>query len=154
MIHTHRAQLKCLNDPIARLANAEGKCTGDLRETCFTFQPQLTEEAPRSCMAYVGLNPIRAGKAKPGNIREHPIRQPINPVITLASPIKPNRSMSEVSTSFGECLFSPDTFSPDTQYRSENCSGGLAIGNIPKVFDDYACAYCGFTAKPLEVEIP
>jgi hypothetical protein len=80
--------MKCLNEPIARAANKEDGCKGHFWEARYSSGALLTEEALLTSMAYVDLNPVRAGLADTPEASEHTsIRERITESLNLADAI-------------------------------------------------------------------
>jgi REP element-mobilizing transposase RayT len=81
--------MRCLNQPIARQANLEDKCTGKFWESRFTSQALKSEEALLSCMAYVDLNPVRADMADtPEASKYTSIRERLRPEFELQQAVE------------------------------------------------------------------
>ncbi|NNF15468.1 MAG: hypothetical protein HKN70_01920 [Gammaproteobacteria bacterium] len=127
--------MKCLNESIARQANAEDEVTGHFWEARFASQALCTDDALLTCMAYVDLNPVRAGiAATPEQSRYTSLYERLNRRWPLG------RSMCDVAKDQGlrgfDLAIKPLLGFGDRNSPSKN--NDTNTNNLPISFTDYA----------------
>lgn len=82
---------RCLNEHIARRANAEDECTGRFWEGRFKCQRVSELPAVLLCATYIDLNPVRAGMAATPEDSDHTSIQDRIEQISLTEPAQRDR---------------------------------------------------------------
>ncbi len=95
--------MRCLAEPIARRANAEDRCKGRFWEGRYKCQLLCDSRAVLAAMAYVDLNPIRAGVTKRLENSDHTsVQQRIDQA--KRDPVMLTQSLVPTSGSLLRCL--------------------------------------------------
>ena len=131
--------MRCLNETIAHMANEEDKCSGRFWEGRFKSQALLNEQALLSCMAYVDLNPIRAGLAESideseftaigQRIKQFSIEHKANND-QAEKPNKPDVQANKINKTDNET-------SKQSQVNLSEFIGSKEVDGIPYLFKDY-----------------
>ena len=112
--------MRCLNEHLARRANAEDECTGRFWEGRFRSQALLDEAGLLTAMAYVDLNPIRAGIATTPEAAE------FTSIYDRIRTLRPANRSGDESTSL-----------PHIPLRAFKTAGECAGLSIPFSLEDY-----------------
>tara|TARA_R110002110_G_scaffold66978_1_gene182970 strand:+ start:58185 stop:59000 length:816 start_codon:yes stop_codon:yes gene_type:complete len=122
--------MKCLNEPIARQANAEDQCTGHFWESRFKSQALASEQALLACMAYVDLNPVRACMADSPEDSDYTSLQE-----RLKAPV--NRKIHSALAKAHGSLFEVLPIKPLLHFSDQRQKSGTSENGIPFPFREY-----------------
>ena len=134
--------MRLLNEFIAREANKEDECTGHFWEGRFKSQALLDEAAIAACMAYVDLNPIRAGIANTTDtsdftsIKKRIVAAKKHTQPTLLYPFMTNKPMGHKKVITSELTQSLPFYLEDYINLVELTARQLNLNTIAHIIDD------------------
>ena len=136
--------MRYINEPLARLANREDQCTGRFWEGRFKSQAILDDASLLACMAYVDLNPVRAGIASTLEEASHTsIKQRLEKH-NLEEPLRPLTQGAEVKQELPILLKHYVPLIHDTAFKQRQFRRGF-VEDMDAILSPCGADHQGFT---------
>ena len=122
--------MRVLNEKVARMADIEDDVSGRFWEGRFKCQALLDDQALLSCLAYIDLNPVRAGIADTPEQSEHTGIQHRVKYWQQNSERKQNRKNQTARLDGNDQLFQPDDLHPFVGHLRQPMPKGISFNLI------------------------
>lgn len=125
--------MRALKEPLARMANEEDDCKGSFWESRFKCTRLVDETALLACLAYIDLNPVRAGIANTPEESEYTsVKCRCN--AREAKQRLADKSLMGKQRAVTEAIAKSDKWLASV-FREEDAKSGIEL--IPATFDQY-----------------